>query len=666
MSGFFEEVKRRKVYRVAAAYIIAAGFIIQIGSAVFPALELPSWAFRLLVVLLLMGFPIALILAWAYDITPQGIRATPAPSTPGSHRRRNVIMLVGIGVIISAAAGFFLLPRVSARKVEKSIAVLPFHNLSDEKENAYFADGIQDDILTNLSKIGDLKVISRMSVMSYRGDGARNAREIGKALGVGALLEGSVRRAGNRVRVSVQLINANNDEHIWAEDYDRDLTDVFAIQTDLAQNIASALQAKLSPNEKERLDRQPTQNPDAYLLFVQAHDYANRPDQFRDQLLKAEELFEQAIKLDPKFAAAFAGLSIVESGMYHNFDPIPGRREKARRNADEALRLQPDLPEGHLALGFCYYYGDRDYERALAEFEIAKRDLPNQAEAYMAIGAIQRRQGKWVESTANFEKAAALDPKNAKILTQLALNYMAVLNFDAADKTLDRAIAAAPQAFAPVGFKAFVAILSKGDLTLAEKQLSSTPVDSDPNGLVVWARCWLLMVQRKYPEALAVAEEFPGELLILETTAPLPKVLLKGIIHSIQGDKPTAQTEFEQARIISENLLREAPEDPARHAQHGLILAALDRKQEAIAEGKRAVELLPESRDAFAGPRITASLAQIYALTGEADEAFRLLDHLLQTPNGITVSMLKLDPAWDPLRKDPRFQALIDKYAGSR
>src|SRR5213075_1952011 len=302
------------------------------------------WTLRLVVVLLLMGFPIALILAWAYDVTPQGIRVT-----PGSHRRRNLLMLIAFGVIISAGAGFFLLPRASARKIDKSIAVLPFQNLSDEKENAYFADGIQDDILTNLSKIGDLKVISRMSVMSYRGEGTRNAREIGKALGVAALLEGSVRRIGNRVRVNVQLINANNDEHIWAEDYDRDLTDVFAIQTALSQKIASALQAKLSPNEKARLDNRPTQNPDAYLLFVQAHDYANRTDMFRDTALKAEQLFEQAMKLDPNFAAAFAGLSMVESWAYHSFDPLPARREKARTAANEALRLQPDLPEAHLA-----------------------------------------------------------------------------------------------------------------------------------------------------------------------------------------------------------------------------------------------------------------------------------------------------------------------------
>src|SRR5213594_2465638 len=434
MSGFFEEVQRRKVYRVAAAYIIATGFIIQIGSAVFPAWELPNWAFRLVVVLLLIGFPIALILAWAYDVTPQGIRATPAPTTSGSHRRRNLIMLIAIGVIISAGAGFFLLPRASARKIDKSIAVLPFQNLSDEKENAYFADGIQDDILTNLSKIGELKVISRMSVMSYRGDAVRNAREIGKALGVATLLEGSVRRIGNRVRVNVQLINANNDEHIWAEDYDRDLTDVFAIQTDLAQKIASALQAKLSPTEKARLDNRPTQNPDAYLLFVQAHDYATRMDIFRDTTLKAEPLFEQAIKLDPNFALAFAGLSMVESWAYHSWDPLPPRREKARAAANEALRLQPDLPEGHLALGFSYYYGDRDYEQAFAEFEIAKRGLPNDAQAYLAIGSIQRRQGKWAESTANLEKAATLDPKNTNLLINLCYSYMALRNFETADK----------------------------------------------------------------------------------------------------------------------------------------------------------------------------------------------------------------------------------------
>ena len=659
MSGFFEEVRRRKVYRVAAAYVIAAGFIIQISSAVFPAWDLPSWAFRLVVVFLLIGFPIALILAWAYDITPQGIRATP---TPGIHRRRNLIMLIAIGVIVSAVAGFFLFPPVSWRNVEKSIAVLPFQSLSDEKENEYFADGIQDDILTNLSKISDLKVISRMSVMSYRGDAVRNAREIGKALGVAALLEGSVRRVGNRVRVSVQLINANSDEHIWAEDYDRDLTDVFAIQTDLAQKIASALQAKLSPTEKARLDQRPTQNPDAYLLFVQAHDYASQRDIFSDTSLKAEPLFEAAIKLDPNFALAFAGLSMVESWAYHSFDPTPGRREKARRNADEALRLQPDLPEGHLALGFSYYYGDGDYARALAEFEIARRGLPNESQAYLAIGAIQRRQGKWAESTANLEKAATLDPKNTTVLSNLCYSYMAQRDFEAADKTVDRLIAVSPQSFQARGLKGFVALQSKGDLSAAEKVFSSMPSETDP-GLATLGRFWVLRLKRNFPEALEVLQQFRGETLNNTTTAPSPKAFLEGEIYRLQGDEAKARTAFEQARVVSEQLLRAAPTDAARHGQHGLILAALGQKQEAIAEGKRAVELLPESQDAFDGPQVATALAQIYASTGEFDEAFRLLDHLLVTANGLTAPMLKLDPAWDPLRKDPRYQALIDRYS---
>jgi TolB-like protein/Flp pilus assembly protein TadD len=662
MSGFFKELQRRKVYRVAAAYIIAAGFIIQVGSAVFPAWELPNWTLRLVVVLLLIGFPIALILAWAYDVTPQGIRATPTTSVPGTHRRRNLIMLIATGVIVSAAAAFVLLPRASARKIDKSIAVLPFQNLSNEKENAYFADGMQDDILTNLSKIGDLKVISRMSVMSYRGDAMRNAREIGKALGVATLLEGSVRRIGNRVRVNVQLINANNDEHIWAEDYDRDLTDVFAIQTDLAQKIASALQAKLSPNEKARLDRRPTQNPDAYLLFVQAHDYATRPEMFRDTSLKAEPLFEQAIKLDPNFALAFAGLSRVESWVYHSFEPIPARREKARLNADEALRLQPDLAEGHLALGFSYYYGDRDYERALAEFEIAKRGLPNEAQAYMAIGAIQRRQGKWAESTANLEKAAALDPKNGSLLLNLAFSYIATRNYDAADKILDRGIEAAPQSFFERALKGWLAIIRKGDFAVVEKELALVPPGIDPDGLVTLIRVSVLTLQRKFPEALQLVHQFPKETLTGRTTAPCPKAFLEGALYSYQGDKVKAQAAFETARIVAAQLVQESPEDASRHGQLGLILASLGRKEEAIKEGKRAVELLPESQDALDGPEIAVVLAQIYARTDEHDQAFELLDHLLQVPSSLTVPILKLDSVWDPLRKDPRFQALIDKY----
>src|SRR6266481_5774821 len=406
MSGFFEEVKRRKVYQVAVAYVIAGGGIIQLASAAFPAWELPNWALRLVIVLLLIGFPIALILAWALDVTAQGIKAAPTSGASGSHLRRNVITLVAAGVIVSAAAGFFLLPRVSAHKVDKSIAVLPFESLSDEKENAYFADGIQDDVLTNLSKIGDLKVISRTSVMPYRGK-TSNVREIGKALGVGAVLEGSVRRVGNRVRVNVQLICADTDEHLWAEEYDRDLTEVFAIQTDVAQKIAAALQAKLSPGEKSRMERKPTENGEAYLAFVQAQNLACAVEDF-DKLKQGEQLYERAVQLDPNFALALARSSLLQSWIVHTFDRTPERREKARKLAERALQLQPDLPEAHLAVGFSYYYGDNNYDAALREFEIAQRGLPNESEAYLAIGAIQRRQGKWAESTANLEKAVGL------------------------------------------------------------------------------------------------------------------------------------------------------------------------------------------------------------------------------------------------------------------
>jgi tetratricopeptide (TPR) repeat protein len=422
----------------------------------------------------------------------------------------------------------------------------------------------------------------------------------------------------------------------------------------------------LSPNEKERLDRQPTQDSDAYLLYIQAHDYANRPDRFRETSLKAEELFGQAIKLDPKFAAAFAGLSMAQSWIYHESEPTPARREKARLNANKALRLQPDLPEGHLALGYSYYYGDRDYGRALTEFEIAKRDLPNEADAYSAIAAIQRRQGKWAESNANFEKSASLDPKNANVLFNFAFNYMAQRDFQTADTIFDRAIAADPQSFTAHGMKSALAIAWKGDVGFAENQLSSVPPGFDPDGLVTSARVWVLTLQRKFAEALQMTQQFRGETLTYPEKGPCPKALVEGSLYLHQDDKEKAHAAFEEARPVAERLVREAPNDPSRHAHLAAVFAGLGRKEDAISEGKKAVELLPESEDAFAGPQATAALAEIYAWVGEYDEAFRLIDHLLQIPSGITVPLLELDPVWDPLRKDPRFQALIDKYAVNR
>jgi tetratricopeptide (TPR) repeat protein len=466
------------------------------------------------------------------------------------------------------------------------------------------------------------------------------------------------------VRVNVQLINANNDEHIWAEDYDRDLTDVFAIQTDLAQKIATALQAKLSPNEKARISQTRTNDSEAYLLFIQGHDLAKQPDQTRESYEKAAHFFEQAIKRDPTFAAAFAGLSLVESSVYHSVDPTPAYRDKARAAADEALRLQPDLPEAHLALGFSYYYGERDYNRALAEFEVAKSGLPNEAEAYLAIGAIQRRQGKWTESTVNLEKAAALDPKNVSVLINLGFNYLAQRTFDAADKIFDRAILNAPQSSSVRALKGYTAALRTGDFNV-ESQLAALPPSADSDGAVTSERVWALSCQRRYAEALQALHQFPGDVLRAWDSS-IPKGFLEGVLYYCEGDKPKAQAAFEQGRGVAERLVRESPDDASRRAMLGQILAALGQKEAAIAEGKRAVALLPESEDAFGGPMITLALAQIYTWVGEHSEAIRLLDHLLEVPSSVTVPLLNVDPAWDPLRKDPHFQALIDKYGAKR
>src|SRR5438552_12802064 len=472
MSGFFEELKRRKVYRVAIAYAVGSWALAQGLAQVLPVFDISNSVIRVVIALLLIGFPVALVLAWVFDVTPQGIKATPTIAAGGAHRRRNVMMLVATGVIISAAAGFFLLPRASARKIDKSIAVLPFENLSDEKGNAYFADGIQDDILTNLSKIGDLKVISRTSVMPYRGH-TSNIREIAKTLGVSSVLEGSVRREGNRVRVNVQLINANNDEHLWANNYDRDLTDVFAIQTDLAREIAGALQAKLSPTEKAQMERKPTENGEAYLAFLQAHTLFFQSMEDLEKLKQAEQLYERAIQLDPKFALAFARWSQLESWLVHSFERTAERRQKARTLAQQALQLQPDLPEAHLAMGFSLYYGDNDFEGALKEFEIAQRGLPNEAEGYLALGSIQRRMGKWSESTANFEKAASLNPKDGFVFQNLAMSYQTQRDFDSANNAVERGLKANPEHLGLLETKAKLAIAEKGDVSVAEQAFES-------------------------------------------------------------------------------------------------------------------------------------------------------------------------------------------------
>jgi len=667
MSGFFQEVQRRKVYRVAAAYIIAGGFIIQMVSAAFPAWELPNWSQRLVIALILAGFPIALIFAWIFDITASGIERTSrvdAQTQPKSHRRRNLILLASSGLALSVAAGFFVLPRASAHKIDKSIAVLPFENLSDEKENAYFADGVQDDILTNLSKIGDLKVISRTSVMGYRSH-APNVRDIGKALGVSTILEGSVRRSGNRVRVNVQLIDANTDEHLWANDYDRDLTDVFAIQTDLAQKIANELSAKLSPTEKAQIENRPTQNSEAYLAFVRAHNVQSSSYEDFAKLKEGEEMYERAISLDPKFALAFACYSQLESWIVHSYERTPERRQKARSLADRALELQPDLPEGHLALGYSYYWGDNNYDAALKEFQIAQRGLPNEADGYLAIGAIQRRQGKWTESNENLEKAASLNPKDSWPLQNLVFNYFMQRDFQAANKTVDRALNIQPLGLSLWEMKAKLAISERGDFSIGEKVLEKTKsmrLSNEEKLKVLGGTVDYLLLQRKYKDALAVAKNSPDEIFAVVPGSIAQKYFAIGVAEKKLGNEAQARPALLKAQSFCQETLKQKPDEADAHIQLAKISAWLGDKNVALAEAQRAMELRPESKDAFEGPQITQAVAEVYATLGENDRAIKLLDGLLNRPSDLSVYGLKLNPVWDPLRNDPRFQALIDKY----
>jgi TolB-like protein/cytochrome c-type biogenesis protein CcmH/NrfG len=662
MDNFFGELKRRKVYRVAAAYVVAAGFIIQIASAVLPAWELPPWSQRLVITLVLAGFPIALIFAWIFDLTASGIERTPTRTETVAtipRRRRNVILLGITGLLLSIAAGFFILPHASARKVEKSIAILPFENFSDDKANAYFADGIQDDVLTNLAKIGDLKVISRTSVMQYRGQ-QHNLREIGKALGVSAILEGSVRRTGNRVRVNVQLIDAEHDRHMWAEDYDRDLTDVFAIQSDLAQKIAQELQAQLSPNEKEQLTRKPTQNGEAYLAFVQARNLFVPEDQ--EKILQGVQLYERALQLDPNFALAAAGLSRLESWIYHSFEPTTARRDRARALAERALQLQPDLPEGHLALGFSYYYGDSNFEAAEKEFAIAKKSLPNDSEVYLAMGAIERRQGRWAESTANLSKAAELNPNASWPLQNLAFNYQMQRDYASANKIIDRALKIDPDNFGLLAIRAKFALADKGDLSVGQRaleEMEKLPPSAAKTEAMVIGKVGLLLFQRNFREALRVSESLPDDQLASKSGLLCGKYLYIGIARYCLKDEPSARAALMRAKEYAEARVRDTPNTPDAHIQLGYVHAYLGEKAEAIAEADRAMQLLPETKDAFNGPDITEFAAKILVAAGEKDRAIELISGLLKRPAALTVELLKLDPEWDALRNDPRFQALI-------
>src|SRR5262249_54447705 len=454
MSGFFEELQRRKVYRVAAAYIVAAGFLIQIASAAFPAWELPNWSLRLVIVLLLIGFPIALILAWAYDITPQGIQGTPTP--PGVHWRRNIILLIAFAVIISVSAGFFLLRRAEWQKIDKSIAVLPFQNLSSDPDNAYFADGVQEEVLTRLAKIGDLKVISRTSTQGYQSEPG-NLAEIAKQLGVANILEGSVQKAGDQVRVNVHLVNAQTGLPLWAETYDRKLSDIFSVETEIAKGIADSLQAKLTGREEQALAAKPTNNPQAYEAYLHGLVYEAQSNYSSDALFRAIEYYDLAVRLDPNFALAWARLAGVHALLYSNRrDTTPARRDAAKEALEKAQKLEPYTPETLLFTGYYQYWVLRNYALAKATFGRVSKMLPGDSEVLYALGAIARSEGHWDESIAYWERGLALNPRNTALLTEVAFTYAALRQFPKAEKLYDRALEIIPNEVSLMALKASI------------------------------------------------------------------------------------------------------------------------------------------------------------------------------------------------------------------
>ena len=423
-SKFLSELKRRHVYRAAVVYTMTSWLIIQVATQVFPFFEIPNWVVRLIILLLVGGFPIAVVVAWAYEWTPQGLvkadelPADKVPNWPLVHR----IYTAVIGVLAIAIA-FLLYLRFapgengSEEKISpRSIAVLPFENLSAEQENAYFADGIQDDLLTNLARIQDLTVISRTSVMRYRNAGSRNIKEIGRTLGVANILEGSVRREKDRVVVNVQLIDARRDRNIWSNRYGRTIQDSLGLEGELATEIADALSAQLTDEEKVRVAKKPTQNPKAYLLYLQAIPKEQGPDTLLQDYREAVDLYTQAIKLDPNFALARAHLASTCAEIFHFFEPVDTWKDRARREAEAALQLEPDLGEGHFALGQCIYWFDEDYERALKEFAIAQKLLPNDSNIGAFVAAIRRRQGRWEEAIITYDRMEKLDPQNPNII----------------------------------------------------------------------------------------------------------------------------------------------------------------------------------------------------------------------------------------------------------
>ncbi len=675
MRGFFRELKHRRVYRVAIAYGVAASGLVQIGGTILPVFDAAPWVQQVFVVLVAVGFPFALVLAWAFDITSSGIQRTPNASGQVSHRRQ-IWALAGVGTAIAALAlGAYWFwhpwrdPGLTNPSIpEKSIAVLPFENLSTEKENAFFTDGVQDQILTDLAKVADLKVIGHTSVQPYKSDRDRDRRKIGEQLGVAYLLEGSVQRSERNLRIITHLIDARTNAQLWAETYDRELADVFAVQSEIAQAIVQQLAAQLSPREKAGIERRPTIDLVAFDLYLQAKEsidsYLDASDP-KASFLKALRLLNEATARDPQFALAYAYAARAHDLLYFlDLDPTPAQVARGQAAAEMALRLQPDSAEAHLSMADYYFRCLRDYTRAEKELAIARPGLPNSTPFFVLAGYIERRQGRWPDAEADFKKAVSLDPRNPNAVNLLTDTYVLLRRFEDAIRNYDRAIAAGLDTPIIHLRKEYIRFAASGDLGIAKRALAAAPPDLDVGGGTTALRILVALAERNYDAAArALAASSRDDFQEADFSFYYPRAWYEGIIARARGDEKAAKEAFTAARRIFEARLTTKPEDPRTIAVLAQVDAGLGAKELALQEAQHAVDLMPMSRDVYDGTLVLQGQAAVYARTGEKEKALVLLQRLLRQPGYLAYGYLRTDTTWDPLRDDPRFEQFVASLA---
>jgi serine/threonine protein kinase len=595
-------------------------------------------------------------------------------------RKQTVRWLLGLGFCLAviSIAWFFDtrhlgLPNhgtTPTATTEKSIAVLPFENISANKDDAYFADGVQDEILNNLAKIGQLKVICRTSVMQYRADAKRDLHEIANALGVTNVLEGTVRRDGNHVRVSTELVDAHAYNTIWADSYDRDLTDIFAIQSEIAQMVALRLRAQLSPEERKDIEERPTNNLEAYDLYLQAKqlfqaNYWILPSNEKQTDSNIISLLEEATRKDSKFALAYCLLAKVHDSLYvDRIDHTPNRRALGDAAVNEALRLRPDLPEAHLAMAFHLYYSYRDFERARVQIAIATQALPNNADVLELTALIDRVQGRWEKSTAGLEKALTLDPRSQELLGYLDETYMSLRRYRDQRRILDRRIGLEPDQPLNRVYKADSAFYEKADVDGARAAYEALPSSMKDDPSITAARSYFATCARDFAAAKEIINKSPNEEMVFSGPSVVPRRICVLWFEFLQGNHPTMK-EFGAAREQLYGKVEADPSNPFLMMALANTDVSLGRIEEGIQEGRRAMEIRPIAEDAFEGQWMATNIAVLYGMANRLDSAFDQLNALVKIPAGLALYYgdLKTSPGWDPIRKDPRFDKLLAELA---